>query len=131
MCQLSTKASPDSCNWNKGLSMRAVLSPYHAFIDRLHCHAVDWVPGGSNPTKSSKGRVRAHAMKSIRELRQERGWSQNDLATRLQVHPQAVYLWESGRRIPHVLTLRKLGQLFGLSSDEITLIEKQPGGARE
>lgn len=70
-------------------------------------------------------------MKSIRELRQERGWSQNDLATRLQVHPQAVYLWESGRRIPHVLTLRKLGQLFGLSSDEITLIEKQPGGARE
>ena len=62
-------------------------------------------------------------MKTIRELRQERAWSQYDLAIQVGVHPQAVYLWESGRRMPLVPQVRKLGQVFGLCSDEIALIE--------
>jgi transcriptional regulator with XRE-family HTH domain len=60
-------------------------------------------------------------MKTIRALRQARGWTQYELALQVGVHPQAVYLWESGRRTPHVPQLRKLGQLFGLCSDEIDL----------
>ena len=60
-------------------------------------------------------------MKTIRQLRQERGWTQFELALRVGVQPQAVYLWESGRRTPQVPQLRKLGQLFGLCSDEIAL----------
>jgi DNA-binding XRE family transcriptional regulator len=63
------------------------------------------------------------AMKTIRELRQERGLSQNDLAIQIGVHPQAVYLWESGRRMPLVPQIRKLGRLFGICSDEIMLAE--------
>ena len=62
-------------------------------------------------------------MKTIRELRQERAWSQFQLATRVGVHPQAVYLWESGRRMPLVPQVRKLGQVFGLCSDEIVLVD--------
>lgn len=62
-------------------------------------------------------------MKTIRELRQERSWSQYELAIQVGVHPQAVYLWESGRRMPLVTQVRKLGQLFELCSDEIELIE--------
>lgn len=62
-------------------------------------------------------------MKTIRELRHQRGWSQSQLALRIEVHPQAVYLWESGRRMPQVQQVRKLGQLFGLCSDEITLLD--------
>lgn len=60
-------------------------------------------------------------MKTIRALRQEQGWTQFELALRVGVQPQAVYLWESGRRVPQVAQLRKLGQLFGICSDEITL----------
>ena len=60
-------------------------------------------------------------MKTIRQLRQEQGWTQFELALRVGVQPQAVYLWESGRRMPQVPQLRKLGQLFGICSDEIVL----------
>jgi DNA-binding XRE family transcriptional regulator len=60
-------------------------------------------------------------VKSIRQLRQDQGWTQFELALRVGVQPQAVYLWESGRRTPQVPQLRKLGQLFGICSDEIVL----------
>lgn len=60
-------------------------------------------------------------MKTIRQLRQEQGWTQFELALQVGVQPQAVYLWESGRRIPQVPQLRKLGLLFGICSDEIAL----------
>lgn len=60
-------------------------------------------------------------MSTIRELRQDRGWTQYELAIEVGVQPQAVYLWESGRRVPQVPQLRKLGQVFGLCSDEIDL----------
>ena len=60
-------------------------------------------------------------MKTIRVLRQERGWTQFALALAVGVQPQAVYLWESGRRTPQVPQLRALGRLFELCSDEIDL----------
>jgi DNA-binding XRE family transcriptional regulator len=60
-------------------------------------------------------------MKTIRALRQERGWTQFELALAVGVQPQTIYLWESGRRLPQVLQMRKLGEVFGLCSDEIDL----------
>jgi DNA-binding XRE family transcriptional regulator len=60
-------------------------------------------------------------MKTIRELRQESGWSQHELAVMVGVHPQAVYLWESGRRMPLVPQLRSMGRLFERCSDDIVL----------
>lgn len=60
-------------------------------------------------------------MKTIRVLRQEQGWTQYELALKIGVHPQAVYLWESGRRTPQVPQLRKLGKAFGMCSDDIDL----------
>jgi transcriptional regulator with XRE-family HTH domain len=60
-------------------------------------------------------------MKTIRDLRQERGWSQYELALRVGVHPHAVHLWERGRRTARVAHLRRLGRLFGVCSDEIEL----------
>ena len=61
-------------------------------------------------------------MRTIRELRQARGWTQFELALKVGVHPQAVYLWERGRRTPQVPQLRRLGALFGLCSDEVDLV---------
>jgi DNA-binding XRE family transcriptional regulator len=63
-------------------------------------------------------------VKTIRQLRQERGWTQYELAQRVGVHPQAVYLWETGRRTPQVPQLRTLGKLFGLCSDDIVLVAR-------
>jgi len=60
-------------------------------------------------------------MKTIRALRQERGWTQFELALRVGVQPQTIYFWESGRRTPLVPQLRKLGHVFGMCSDEIDL----------
>ena len=60
-------------------------------------------------------------MATIRALRQGRGWTQFELALRVGVQPQAVYLWESGRRTPQVPQLRRLGEIFGLCSDDIDL----------
>ncbi len=61
-------------------------------------------------------------MQTIRELRHERGWTQFELALLVGVQPQAIYLWETGRRTPQVAQLRKLGEIFGLCSDEIVLV---------
>ena len=60
-------------------------------------------------------------MKTIRELRRERGWTQFELALAIGVQPQTIYLWESGRRMPQVPQMRKLGEVFGLCSDAIAL----------
>ena len=61
-------------------------------------------------------------MQTIRELRRERGWTQFELALAVGVQPQTVYLWESGRRLPLVPQMRKLGEVFGFCSDDIDLI---------
>ncbi len=73
--------------------------------------------------KAAVGRTqrKGDGVRTIRALRQERGWTQFELALRVGVQPQAVYLWESGRRTPQVAQMRKLGEVFGLCSDEIDL----------
>lgn len=63
-------------------------------------------------------------MKTIRTLRQACGWTQFELALKVGVQPHSVYLWESGRRVPQVPQLRKLGTVFGMCSDDIDL---EPG----
>jgi transcriptional regulator with XRE-family HTH domain len=65
-------------------------------------------------------------VKTIRALRQERGWTQFELALKVGVQPQAVYFWESGRRTPQVPQLRRLGKIFGMCSDEIDLAPLRP-----
>jgi DNA-binding XRE family transcriptional regulator len=60
-------------------------------------------------------------VKTIRE-RRDRGWTQFELALAVGVQPQTIYLWESGRRMPQVAQMRKLGEVFGLCSDVIALV---------
>jgi DNA-binding XRE family transcriptional regulator len=70
-------------------------------------------------------------VKTIRALRRDRGWTQFQLALAVGVQPQTVYLWESGRRMPQVPQLRKVGEVFGLCSDEIALeLATEPHRAR-
>jgi len=61
--------------------------------------------------------------KTIRQLREEQGWTQLELANRLGVTPVTVYTWERGRNEPRASQLRKLAELFGVLMDNIELLE--------
>lgn len=63
-------------------------------------------------------------MKTIRELRQTQGLTQQDLAVKLGLSVATVGTWERGATLPSARQLRALGQLFGICSDEIELIER-------
>jgi transcriptional regulator with XRE-family HTH domain len=64
-------------------------------------------------------------MKTIRELREERGWSQYELAVKLGVHPSTVYEWERGRKMPKIPQFRKLAQVFSMPMEEIEILEPE------
>ncbi len=50
-------------------------------------------------------------------LRRRQGWSQAELAARIQVSPSAVGMYEQGRREPSLLVAVQLSRAFGVSAD--------------
>ena len=48
----------------------------------------------------------------MKEIRKERGWSQEQLAEELIVSRAAVAKWESDKGIPDIDNLKKLSELF-------------------
>jgi transcriptional regulator with XRE-family HTH domain len=71
-------------------------------------------------------------MKTIRELREERGWSQFELAVKTGVTPSTISNWERGMTEPKVSQLRRLAELFGVSMDVIEVADREetPEGKR-
>ena len=51
------------------------------------------------------------------ELRKRSGWTQEDLAEKMNVSRQAVSKWESAQSIPDLEKLLRLSSLFGVSTD--------------
>lgn len=49
--------------------------------------------------------------------RKRKGWSQEELAFRLEVSRQAVSKWEIGNSVPDIDNVLKMSQLFGCSTD--------------
>ena len=66
-------------------------------------------------------------MKTIRELREDHGLTQLEVAYRLKVTPATVSNWERGIYEPKVTQLRAMARLFGVRMDDITLIEGSSG----
>lgn len=62
-------------------------------------------------------------MKTIRELREAKGMTQLEVAFQLKVTPATVSNWERGVFEPKATQLRAIAKLFGVSSDDIELIE--------
>ena len=60
-------------------------------------------------------------MKTIRQLRQERDWTQFDLAERLGVSVASISNWERGLAVPRWNHLRAMVLLFGISVEDIAL----------
>lgn len=55
----------------------------------------------------------------LKALRAERGWSQVDLADRLEVSRQSVIAIETGRYDPSLPLAFKIAELFGLSIENV------------
>ena len=53
----------------------------------------------------------------IMDLRKKNGWSQEELAEKLNVSRQAVSKWEGAQSIPDMGRIIQLSELFGVSTD--------------
>ena len=53
----------------------------------------------------------------ISKLRKEKGWTQEELADRLNVSRQAVSRWENGSALPDAQNILQLSKLFGVTTD--------------
>jgi Predicted transcriptional regulators len=51
--------------------------------------------------------------------RQEKNWSQEELAEKLFVSRQSVSKWENGQNYPSIETIIKISDLFGVTIDEL------------
>ena len=57
--------------------------------------------------------------KKLKQLRQQTGWSQEQLADQLNVTRQAVAKWERGAGFPDIDNVQALAKLFNTSVDEL------------
>jgi transcriptional regulator with XRE-family HTH domain len=67
--------------------------------------------------------------KTIRQLREERNWTQQDLAVKLGVSLATVYNWERGKYEPRASQFRALGLAFGVPMESIDLVTEDEGKA--
>jgi transcriptional regulator with XRE-family HTH domain len=61
-------------------------------------------------------------MQTIRELREQRGWTQMELAVQIGVTTTTISAWERGMYEPRASQLRALAEAFGVRMDEIDTI---------
>ena len=66
----------------------------------------------------------------IIELRKKQGWSQIDLADRLNVSRQSVSKWEMAQAVPELDKIIKMSELFAVTTDYLLKDDApEPGGA--
>lgn len=53
----------------------------------------------------------------IIKLRKENGWSQEDLAEKLNVSRQAISRWENGTALPDAQNILQISKLFNVTTD--------------
>lgn len=68
--------------------------------------------------------------KNIKELRQEKGFTQAQLAEQIGVTQGAIYFWEKEINEPTAGYLIKLARIFGVSIDELLSYEGKAVGKR-
>ncbi len=53
------------------------------------------------------------------DLRRKAGFTQKELALRLNVKQNTISNWENGKAKPDIITARKLSEILNVSTDEI------------
>ena len=57
--------------------------------------------------------------KNLVLLRKRKGWSQEELAFAVGVSRQTIYSWEAGINYPSILTLKKVADALGVTTDDL------------
>ena len=65
----------------------------------------------------------------LMDLRKKNGWSQEELAEKLNVSRQAVSKWESAQSVPDMNRIIQLSELFGVSTDYLLKDEMEQAEA--
>ena len=60
----------------------------------------------------------------IRMYREKRAMSRNEFAEHMSVSVQSVYRWESGERIPDVISLMDMARILGVTMNQLTGIDE-------
>ncbi|MGR6836699.1 helix-turn-helix transcriptional regulator [Syntrophomonas erecta] len=63
----------------------------------------------------------------LRNLREEVGWTQEDLASRVGVSRQTIISLERGKYNPSIILAHKLAQVFGLMIEEVFIFDEEKG----
>ena len=58
-------------------------------------------------------------MTDIKKIREKRGISQKELATKLNVSPSTVSQWENGLRNPSLVNVKRMSNILHCTTDEI------------
>ena len=61
----------------------------------------------------------------IKRLRQERGWSQGQLAQKLKIHQKQISKYERGLHVPSVEVLVQIASIFNVSLDYMTFEDSE------
>ena len=62
----------------------------------------------------------------IVDLRKKNGWSQEELAEKLEVSRQSVSKWEGAQSVPDLNRVLQLSELFGVSTDYLLCRTEDP-----
>lgn len=57
--------------------------------------------------------------KNLKEVRRSKGYSQDEVASRINITRQSLSKWENGHAYPDILNLKLLCELYGVSIDEM------------
>lgn len=68
---------------------------------------------------------------NLKELRKKKGYSQQELAIRLNVVRQTISKWEKGLSVPDADTLIKMAEIFGVSVNELLGAELEAKDEKE
>lgn len=60
-------------------------------------------------------------MKTLRELREDRGWDAKTAADRIGVSMATVYNWEAGKTEPRARQFQRIARAYGVAMEDIEL----------
>jgi|SRR5581483_11635370 len=79
-------------------------------------------------TGEETGEADIQDMYPLRRAREDRGWTQEDLADQLNVTPLTISRWENGVQTPRAYYVTRLCRLFNQAASELGLAdERKPG----
>src|SRR5215468_3258587 len=91
-----------------------------------HSRYARWTQAPLKERGMSKHPMSRHPNELLRQERLLRGWSQQDVAGRIETDGYTVNRWERGRATPSPYFRQRLCALFGKNAEELGLLGAEP-----